>query len=223
MSHKSWQTFLYSWWIFKLPRNDFASELFAASNPFENFKNFWTWVFESSINLEFWGTRTASQKPAILYGVCSYVMVRSFRPEKLKLIREFLRPSPSAFSGKKIQNHHWWRHSLDLGSESYMCRKSVSWAILWCQFQMAYANMCGNMPCWTEINTICWDRHQARLPEKNSKTWEHIQNDATLRSGFFPQNALSDGPAFWIFFQDSRIRVKIFYKKTKLYLIQQEF
>ena len=25
---------------------------------------------------------------------------------------------------------------------------------------------------------------------------------------FFPQNTLGDGPAFWIFFQDSRIRVK---------------
>ena len=32
-------------------------------------------------------------------------------------------------------------------------------------------------------------------------------NDATLRSGFFPQYALGSGPAFWIFFQDSRIRV----------------
>ena len=29
-----------------------------------------------------------------------------------------------------------------------------------------------------------------------------------LRSGFFPENTLGDGPAFWIFFQDSRIRVK---------------
>ena len=26
---------------------------------------------------------------------------------------------------------------------------------------------------------------------------------------FFPQNALGDGPAFWIFFQDSRIRVRV--------------
>ena len=32
-------------------------------------------------------------------------------------------------------------------------------------------------------------------------------NDATLRSGFFPKNALGDGLAFWIFFQDSWIRV----------------
>ena len=34
---------------------------------------------------------------------------------------------------------------------------------------------------------IChfWDRHRARFPEKNSKTWEYIQIDAILRSGFF--------------------------------------
>ena len=32
---------------------------------------------------------------------------------------------------KKIQNHLWWRHSWDLGNENYMCRYSVSWAILW--------------------------------------------------------------------------------------------
>ena len=27
------------------------------------------------------------------------------------------------------------------------------------------------------------------------------ENDATLRSRFFPQDALGDGPAFWIFFR----------------------
>ena len=60
----------------------------------------------------------------------------------LTLIREFLEPSPSAFSGEKIQN---------------------------------------------------------------TRTYT---NDVMLRSGFFPQNTLGDGPAFRIFFQDSRIRVK---------------
>ena len=49
---------------------------------------------------------------------------------------------------------------------------------------MAYANTCGNMPCWNKCHF--WDRHRARFPEKKSKTWEHIQNDAMLRSGFFP-------------------------------------
>ena len=29
----------------------------------------------------------------------------------LTLIRGFLGPSPSVISGKKFQNHHWWRHS----------------------------------------------------------------------------------------------------------------
>ena len=33
-------------------------------------------------------------------------------------------------------------------------------------------------------------------------------NDATLRSGFFSMKRVIDGPAFWIFFKDSRIRVK---------------
>ena len=47
-----------------------------------------------------------------------------------------------------------------------------------------------------------------RDSRKKFKTWEHIQNDATLRSGFFQENALGDGPVFWIFFQDSRIRFK---------------
>ena len=40
----------------------------------------------------------------------------------LTLIREFLGPSPSAFSGKKFQNHRWWRHSWDLENQNNMCR-----------------------------------------------------------------------------------------------------
>ena len=43
---------------------------------------------------------------------------------------------------------------------------------------------------------------------KKSKAQKRI-NGATLRSGFFPENTLGDGPTFWIFFQDSRIRVKL--------------
>ena len=34
--------------------------------------------------------------------------------------------------------------------------------------------------------------------EKIQSTETYI-NDTTLRSGFFPENALGDGPAFWIF------------------------
>ena len=76
---------------------------------------------------------------------------------------------------------------------------------------MAYANVCGNMPCWTKIYAIFWDRHRARFPEKNSKTWEHIQNDGTLRSGFFFRKTRSvTVPRFGFFFQNSRIRVKWF-------------
>ena len=36
--------------------------------------------------------------------------------------------------------------------------------------------------------------------KKNSKARKHIQNAATLRSWFFPENALGDGRGFWIFF-----------------------
>ena len=38
---------------------------------------------------------------------------------------------------------------------------------------------------------ILWDRHRARFPKKKSKTWEHIQNEATLRSGFFSRETRS--------------------------------
>ena len=45
---------------------------------------------------------------------------------------------------------------------------------------------------------LFWDRHRARSPEKYQSTGTYV-NHATLRSGFFPRNALGDGPAFWIF------------------------
>ena len=35
---------------------------------------------------------------------------------------------------------------------------------------------------------------------KKSKAQKHMQNDSMLRSEFFPQNTLGDGPAFWILF-----------------------
>ena len=65
-----------------------------------------------------------------------------------------------------------------------------------------------NMPCWTKIYAIFWDHHRACFPGKKSKAQKHIQIFSMLRPGFFfPQNTLGDGPAFWIFFQESRIRV----------------
>ena len=46
-----------------------------------------------------------------------------------------------------------------------------------------------------------WDRHRARFPKKNSKAQKHIQMaQRCALDFFFPQNALGDGPAFWIFF-----------------------
>ena len=76
-------------------------------------------------------------------------------------------------------------------------------------YHVAYANMRGNIPRRRKIYAIFWDHHRAWFPEKNSTAQKHIQIDSMLRSGFFsPQNTLGDGPAFWIFFQDSRIMVK---------------
>ena len=47
-----------------------------------------------------------------------------------------------------------------------------------------------------------------RAFQKKFQNTRAYTNDATLRFGYFPRNALGDGPAFWIFFQYSRIRVK---------------
>ena len=45
---------------------------------------------------------------------------------------------------------------------------------------------------------------------KKSKAREHIQNDATLRSGFFiPKTRSVMVPRFVFFLQDSRIRVEL--------------
>ena len=43
---------------------------------------------------------------------------------------------------------------------------------------------------------------------QSTETYTNLLNAALWI--FFPQNTLGDGPAFWIFFQDSRIRVKAF-------------
>ena len=83
--------------------------------------------------------------------------------------------------------------------------------------------MRGNMTSWTIIYSIFWDRYRARFPE-NIQSTETYTNDATLRSGFFfPENTFDDGPAFWIFSHDSRIRVddipiKYFWIHNLLYL-----
>ena len=43
---------------------------------------------------------------------------------------------------------------------------------------------------------------------KKSKAQKHIQMVERCALDFFPENALGHGPAFFYFFQDSRIRVK---------------
>ena len=46
-------------------------------------------------------------RPALSEALLMYGVIFRYRPGILTLIREFLGPSPSAFSGKKIQNHRW--------------------------------------------------------------------------------------------------------------------
>ena len=64
-----------------------------------------------------------------------------------------------------------------------------------CNYERRYATLNKN---------IChfWDHHRAQFPEKNSKAGESIPKDAMLRSAFSVERA------FWVFYQDSRIRVK---------------
>ena len=45
--------------------------------------------------------------------------------------------------------------------------------------------MRGNMPCWTKIYAIFWDRGRASFLEKKSTAQKHIQIFSMLRSGFF--------------------------------------
>ena len=49
---------------------------------------------------------------------------------------------------------------------------------------------------------------QSGYPRSYGKAQKHIQMTQRYALDFLPRNALGDGPAFWIFFQDSRIRVK---------------
>ena len=70
---------------------------------------------------------------------------------------------------------------------------------------------------------------RARFPKKKPKQINIYKwHNAAL--WVFPQNALGDGPAFWIFFQDSRIRVNwkdlymflffgFFFQKTRSVII----
>ena len=53
------------------------------------------------------------------------------------------------------------------------------------------------------------DHHRVRISGKIQST-ETYTNDAMLRSGFPPENALGVGAVFWIFSHDSPIRVRIF-------------
>ena len=51
----------------------------------------------------------------------------------------------------------------------YVLIVAVSWAILWYLFQMAYANIRENMPCWTKIYPIFGTVTERDFQEKYSK------------------------------------------------------
>ena len=97
----------------------------------------------------------------------------------------FLGPSPSAFSGEKIQNHPWWRHSWDLEMK-IICADRVP-------VELSYdANFKWHMPillerCRAEQN-ICHfsGPSPSALCGKKFQTTGTYTNDATLHSGFFP-------------------------------------
>ena len=61
----------------------------------------------------------------------------------------------------------------------------------------------------TVAESVFWKKIQS------TETYTNLLNVALWI--FFPQNTLGDGPAFWIFFQDSRIRVKAYFFATLLY------
>ena len=71
-----------------------------------------------------------------------------------------------------------------------------------CQYERKYAvlnkNICHFLGPWPSVFS--------GKKIQSTETYTNLLNAALWI--FFPQNTLGDGPAFWIFFQDSRIRVK---------------
>ena len=83
---------------------------------------------------------------------------------------------------------------------------------------MAYAIMWGDMPCWTKIYAIFWDRDRARFPEKKSKAQKHIQMVQRCALDFFSKKRARSRSRVLLFFNDSRIRVE--FQIDCLYLIE---
>ena len=90
---------------------------------------------------------------------------------------------------KKIQNTRWWHHSWDLENKNNICRWSVSWANLWCRFQMAYAAY--DMPICEER----WRAEQKYMPFFGTVTERAFWKKTPKHSNIYKwQNA-----ALWIF------------------------
>ena len=69
--------------------------------------------------------------------------------------------------------------------------------------------MRGNMPCWTKIYAIFWDRGRACFLEKNPKHRNIYKSSQCCALDFFSaKHSRSRSRVLDFFFQDSRIRVK---------------
>ena len=127
---------------------------------------------------------------------------------QLTLVREFLGPSPSAFSGKKSK--------IIAVDVTVRTKKIKILCVYTVSVRLSYdVNFNWHMPICAEIcraeqkympffGTIT--ERDFRKKIHSTETYTNWFNAALWI--FFPQNTLGDGPAFWIFFQDSRIRVK---------------
>ena len=113
---------------------------------------------------------------------------------------EFLGPSPSAFSEKKNPESSLVTSQLGLRKRKLYVQKECELGYLMmpipngiCQYVRKYAALNKN---------ICHFLGQSpsALSRKKFQSIGTQTNDAMLCSGFFPRNALGDGPAFWISF-----------------------
>ena len=64
---------------------------------------------------------------------------------------------------------------------------------------MAYADMSGNMPRLTKKYPILGAVTECDFRGKNQSTKTLVQIALCFALDFFSENALGDGPAFWIF------------------------
>ena len=80
---------------------------------------------------------------------------------------------------------------------------------------MAYANMGGNMPCWTDIYAIFWYYYRAWFVGKNLKHGNIYELIQCCALDFFSAKHARWWSRVLVFFQDSRIRVNDWFMEAK--------